>query len=281
MSAFALLCFGELPPTMKNLVVMLGISGALRLIDQEDALVLRYARLAYIAYLLFTVTAHALLHFKVTSRKDTNVITVPKQKKSASWSETMEKAKEAAEKRTGDEEEEDKRENESKDTDEGEEEKKDGEEEEKKEEKKVELETITVMEYDVRTLVAARRAFITNACILAGLHYKMESVSPLIMSGMMGMMKLLTEDKLVQIHIRGEPAVGPLKRPFKPPENPLGKLLKDFSGSKEESDATPGEDLHDDGDSEEDEADAPSALTDLTDEHIKSDFDEDETKKSK
>lgn len=148
------------------------------------------------------------------------------------------------------------------------------------------------MEYDLRKLAAARKGWITNACLLAAINYKMESVSPLVMSVLMGLLRLFSDDPLFQIHIRRAPAVGNLTRPFAAPKNPLAEMLKDMTPKPEgtsdsassptvdaaggHAPAQPLEDLHDDGEDEMDDDTPPPAIDDLKDDHIKSDFDDDD-----
>ncbi len=140
----------------------------------------------------------------------------------------------------------------------------------------------THLEYDLDLLRSGRQGWLLNTLLLAAIHYKMQTVSPLIMSGLMGFFRLVTDDALFKLHIMGNPSVGKLKRPFPAEENPLAVLLKGLVPKPEEENAQQGEDLHDEGDSEEDDdGAAPPAIADLTDDHVKGDFEEDDTEPKK
>lgn len=298
------------------MVAMFGAMAMLRRIDQEEPLVLLYARVGYLLYVAVTSLLYILLHFRIVAIRDMTLITVPLVQKAPSFSEAMEKARKAAEKAEVEKRGESIDDDESTtttttttDKDEGE-----GEEEEKSESSSGEnkTETITVMEYDLRHLASARRSWATSSCFLAAVHYQMQSVSPLAMAAIMGIIRLLTEEPLVQIHLRGVPAVDKLARPFTAEKNPLATMLKDMTPKEDESGTassttstttttggvttTPGriqngqatnnsssnnvdDDLHDDGDDDDDDDDddKPVVSTNIRDDHIKSDFDDDDT----
>ncbi|PXF49008.1 hypothetical protein BWQ96_01146 [Gracilariopsis chorda] len=258
----------------KNMLVMVGTMYMLRKVDQEEPVVLLYARLAFVAYLIVVTSLYSLLHWRITSRCDLSPVTVPLNAKAPSFQEAMDQMKKAAEEQQPQSSE---AKTESESTD-----KKD---EPKKEEPKTE--TITTMEYDLRTLSSARRSWVMNCLILAAVNYKTESVSAIVISPLMTLLRFVTEDPLFLIHVAGSPAVDKLKRPFTPSESPFATLLKEMApkepteDQKKKKDKQPVEDLHDDGESEE-EDNGPTRLTELKDDHIKSDFDEDdEPKKTK
>lgn len=137
---------------------------------------------------------------------------------------------------------------------------------------------VTCMEYDLSLLSTSRKGWLLNTVILSLVHYKMETVSPLLMSALMGVVKLITDDPLFKLHILGYPAVDKLKRPFPPEPNPLAAFMKDLVPKQDADDNSQqpnGEELHDDGDSDDDDH-APPAIADLTDDHVRSEFDDDE-----
>lgn len=254
--------------SMKSMAVMFGAMALMRRIDQEEPKVLFYARIFYMSYVAFTGAIYLYLHHRIVSRKDMTPITVPVTEKAPSMKEAFAKAQAAAEAKSA-----------------GEPEPKPDEEEDS--DKKPKEKVISVMEYDLGKLAAARKSWATNACILAAIHYKMESVSPLIMSCLMGTFRLLADNQLVQIHIRGAPAVGDLKRPFQPPKNPFADMMAEMQKNQEEAankDAadqngqtpTAVEELHDDGEDEDEDDGPPPTIDDLKDDHIKGDFDDDD-----
>lgn len=276
------------------MVAMFGAMAVLRRIDQEEPLVLLYARVAYLAYVGFTVLVYVILHFRIIARKDTTLLKVSKSSNAPSFSEALQEARKAAEKAEEERKEENKDDDEvsmtsivaSEMTENGDKNNiskrpKNEDEHADEDDKKEEMETITVMEYDLRQLASARRSWVTSSCFLAAVHYHMESVSPLVMSAIMGLLRLISEDPLVQIHLRGAPSVGKLARPFTAEKNPLANLLKDFApkdtkSSQSDESARPEEDLHDDGDDDDDD-ETVSTVPNLRDDNIKSDFDDDET----
>lgn len=261
------------------MLAMVGTMYLLRKVDQEEPIVLLYARLAFLAYVVVVTSLYSLLHWRITSRCDLSPVTVPAKPKSPSFKEAMEQMKKAAEEQQSESSGE-KADSESTDKQDGANEK---DEQNKKEVNKTE--TITTMEYDLRTLANARRSWVMNCLILAAVNYKTESVSAIIISPLMTLIRFVTEDPLFLIHVAGSPAVDKLKRPFTPPESPFSTLLKEMSSKEppkdQKTEKKPEEDLHDDGESEE-EDNGPTRLTELKDDHIKSDFDEDdEPKKTK
>lgn len=282
------------------MVAMFGAMAVLRRLDQEEPLVLLYTRVAYLAYFGLTALVYIILHYRIIARKDTTLIKAPISTKPPSFSDALRQAK-----RTAEQEMEKKKEENDYDKDEvsitsivatettdvdGKDKSSDGENEDDEtprndNEKKEEYETITVMEYDLRQLASARRGWVMNSCFLAAVHYHMESVSPLIMSALMGFMRLIGEDPLVQLHLRGAPSVGKLARPFTAEKNPLASLFKDFAPKEDkpgqvQDSSSPEDDLHDDGDDDEDD-EAPNGIPNLIDDHVKSDFDDDESAETK
>ncbi|KAI0561898.1 SRP-independent targeting protein [Gracilaria domingensis] len=254
---------------------MLGTMYLLKKVDQEEPIVLFYARLAFVAYILVVTSLYALLHWRITSRCDLTPVTVPLKSKSPSFKEAMEQAQKAAEEQSQTTET-----SEAKDEDKSQ----DSEDKDKSNSDEPKTETITTMEYDLRTLSGARRSWVMNCLILAAINYKTESVSAIVMSPFMTLIKLLTEDPLFLIHICGAPAVEKLKRPFPAPESPFAALFKEMapkdpSPAKQPKDDKPViEELHGDSESEGEDS-GPTRLTDLGDDHIKSDFDEEEEPK--
>lgn len=83
---------------------------------------------------------------------------------------------------------------------------------------------ITVQQYDLSLLDATRSQLLLQTALLLFLHWKMGSVSPLILQSVMGFFRQL-DDPLIKIHLFGQRDAGPLERPFKPEPNPLFKLL--------------------------------------------------------
>lgn len=286
------------------MVVMFGAMAVLRRIDQEEPLVLLYARVGYLTYVVLTALVYVLLHFRIISRRDLTLVSIPRSSGAPSLRDAFQQARVAAEKseeeRVRKERDDAPPENDDQSTvsttsapatsapngtvdAEGNGADGDADADAEKEE----MEIITVMEYDLRHLASARRSWVTSSCFLAAVHYHMQSVSPLIMSGVMGIIRLLSEDPLVQIHLRGIPAIEKLARPFTAEKNPLASLIKEMTpspdaqtaGGTAQTTSTGQEDLHDDGDDDDDDDDsAPAAAASISDENIKSDFeDEDKT----
>lgn len=124
---------------------------------------------------------------------------------------------------------------------------------------------MTVLEYDLELLRKARQGWIFNTLLLTGIHYKMQTVSPLIMSGLMNFVKLVSDDPLFKLYILGSPSVGKLKRPFEPEESPIAAMLKGMLPKPEDLEGPKGENLRDDGDDteEEDESTTPRTIQDM------------------
>lgn len=136
---------------------------------------------------------------------------------------------------------------------------------------------MTVLEYDMDLLRKARQGWIFNTILLTGIHYKMQTVSPLIMSGLMNFVKLITDDPLFKLHILGSPSVGKLKRPFEPEESPISAMLKGMLPKPEDLEGPKGENLRDDGDDteDEDEVTSPMTIQDLPEASVSEDEEED------
>lgn len=234
--------------SLKSTAVMLGAMYLMRRVDQEDPAVLMQVRLGFSAYMMFTLFMYSVLHFRITRRRDSTKLTVTEPKPAFAPPGVGEG---------------------------------DGDGAESTEPKSY---VTTVMEYDLKVLSSARKQWLMNAIIISLVHYKMETVSPLVMSALMGFMRLVGDDPLVKLHIFGMPAVDSLQRPFKPEQNPLLGLAKDFlpklepegeQGSGAGARREQAEDLHDDGESEDDDEE-PTAMADRSDEHVKSDFDDED-----
>lgn len=240
------------------MVVMFGAMALMRRVDQEDPQVLLYARAAFAVYITLTLLVHAFLHMKIVRRADLTLINVPIVEQKPPFAMPKEEKEEGAEPLPAADKDE--------------------------EEKKPKEEVMTVLEYDLGVLASARKSWISNAIILSLFHYKMESVSPLIMSGVMGLVRLLSDDPLFKLHVLNLPSVGVLQRPFAPEKNPLAAMLKEMAPKPEaETDGhsrpagapADANDLHDDGESDDDE-DPPAGIAALSDDHVKSDFEEDD-----
>lgn len=289
---------------------MFGAMAMLRKIDQEEPLVLLYARVGYLVYVGIAALVYILLHFRIIACRDTTLVTVPLNSKGPSISEAIEQARKAAEKAQQDrlreqalENGDDKNEgvetsetsrsatasadseesaNDETSADQGDQGNQSGNNN-GAEEAPEKTEIITIMEYDLRQLSSARWSWVTSSCFLAAVHYHMESVSPLVMSALMGIIRLLSEDPLVQIHLLGSPAVGKLTRPFVAEKSPLAALMKEMTPKADDKPAEstqtarPEEDLHRDADDDDDDDDdAPAGIADMKDDHIRGDFEEDE-----
>mmetsp|Transcript_28534 Transcript_28534/g.69452 ORF Transcript_28534/g.69452 Transcript_28534/m.69452 type:complete len:149 (-) Transcript_28534:26-472(-) len=69
----------------------------------------------------------------------------------------------------------------------------------------------------------AKRGVMMNALIVSFIHYKMGTVTPMVMTAAMGLVRFL-DDPQVKLHVLGHKDEGDLQRPFKS-DNPLAKLL--------------------------------------------------------
>ncbi|KAK9383536.1 inorganic phosphate transporter Pho88 [Kockiozyma suomiensis] len=76
------------------------------------------------------------------------------------------------------------------------------------------LVTTTVKEYDLQQITTAIRSSLFGIVVLVFMHFKLGYTNPLVMQSILPL-KSLYEQKIVQIHVFGKPAVGDLKRPFK------------------------------------------------------------------
>jgi len=86
------------------------------------------------------------------------------------------------------------------------------------------VEEKTIRDYDMDMLTSQRKAAMTNVAVLMFVHFKMGSTSPLVISSVMGLLKLFDEP-LFKIYVLKQPAEGKLERPFKPEPNPLLAML--------------------------------------------------------
>ncbi|KAK7203403.1 inorganic phosphate transport protein PHO88 [Myxozyma melibiosi] len=76
------------------------------------------------------------------------------------------------------------------------------------------LVTTTIKEYDLLQVTTALRSSLFGIAVLLFMHFKLGYTNPLVMQSILPL-KSLFEQKIVQIHLLGKPAVGDLKRPFK------------------------------------------------------------------
>lgn len=103
----------------------------------------------------------------------------------------------------------------------------------------------TVLAYDLNMLSSARKSWLFHVAILTLIHFKTGSVSPLIMSAVTALARI-PDDPLCRLHIRRQPSVGSLKRPFPPESNALAGMLQSMlpktPGLESASDAGEGND---------------------------------------
>jgi Phosphate transport (Pho88) len=186
---------------MKNLVLMGTTMMAVRRIDQDDPAVLMYARLGFAAYIVIVLLINFVLHMRVVAANNKSLIAVPPPPAPPSFAAPTAPALAA---------------------------------------QPAEDNVTTVLAYDLGVLASARKSWMLNVVILTAIHIKMSGVSTLIMSSVMGLARFL-DDPLFRLHVLGHPAVGPLKRPFKPEENPLAAMLQNLA-PKRPADVDVGED---------------------------------------
>ncbi|KAK9464970.1 inorganic phosphate transporter Pho88 [Lipomyces arxii] len=74
--------------------------------------------------------------------------------------------------------------------------------------------TTTVKEYDLQQVTTAIRSSFMGIAILLFMHFRLGYTNPLVMQSVLPI-KSAFEQKIIQIHVMGKPAVGDLKRPFK------------------------------------------------------------------
>jgi hypothetical protein len=259
----------------KHFAIMGAAMLALKRIDQEDPEVLMYTRLVFAGYVLVSVIINVALYLRVLAARDLGIITVPAPPPSP-FAPPAPAVTDGANPGTPVDED-------AKDT------------------------QSTVLAYDLNLLQTARKSWLMNAVILTLVHMKTASVSPLLMSTIMGLTRYL-DDPLFKLHILGFQSEGPLKRPFPVDKNPLAGLLQGIlpeapsmapaaSGSSSTSHGDVNrrtqqfppayvEDLHEDEDDEDDNDDehAPVSLIeqdDPNDNDFDSDGPADEPKKSK
>lgn len=170
---------------MKNIALMGATMMMVKQIDQEDTDVIMSVRLGFAAYVLLYLGINALLHVRVVSARDLTMLNVPiPQVPSLMPSPNP-----------------------------------DGNGFQAK------TQQSTVLAYDLNALSTARKSWMFNLAILTVIHFKTASVSPLIMSAVMGIARFF-EDPLFKLHVLRHPSVGPLKRPFAPEANPLASFLQ-------------------------------------------------------
>jgi hypothetical protein len=261
----------------KNLLIMGGAMLALKRIDQEDPDVLMYARMIFAGYVVVSLIINVALHFRVIAARDLTMITIPPPTKSPFAAPTAPVPTTGSESRRS------------------------------RVDANSDQERSTVLAYDMGLLQTARKSWLINVVILTLVHMKMSSVSPLLMSSIMGLVRYI-DDPLFKLHILGYRSVGALKRPFAEEANPLGGLLKGImpklpsmepesseAASAIDSDSARGsqrfspvevEELHEDEDDDDDDDDdhEPGPLAEQDDPHdndFESDGPDHEPKKSK
>eukprot|EP00172_Hildenbrandia_rubra_P004150 Plantae.Rhodophyta-Hildenbrandia_rubra.ctg7853.p1 GENE.Plantae.Rhodophyta-Hildenbrandia_rubra.ctg7853~~Plantae.Rhodophyta-Hildenbrandia_rubra.ctg7853.p1 ORF type:complete len:238 (+),score=63.10 Plantae.Rhodophyta-Hildenbrandia_rubra.ctg7853:202-915(+) len=206
---------------IRNMAVMLWAMSYMKTLDQEDPRTILYIRLAFSGYLLIGLLLNLYLHHKIMSISDQTLLKVPPKPPSPFAPPPPP----------------------SSDND-------DNEDETPKDDWK------TVMEYDLSVLSASRFSWISNAVLLTLIHFKMGTVAPMVMSGIMGLNRFY-DDPLVQLHLLGRPAVGKLKRPFEAEKNPMMGMLSSMMGiegpKKEEEEKEEKEAVLAGSDDEEDE----------------------------
>ena len=89
-------------------------------------------------------------------------------------------------------------------------------------------EEITVTEHDTREATKMMSGILMPLLIIGFLHYKWAYIRPLVMQCVMMPMSLY-DNKLIKVHVLGQPATGDLQRPWKPPASPLAALMNPAS----------------------------------------------------
>lgn len=92
-------------------------------------------------------------------------------------------------------------------------------------------------EYDTKKLREKLGQACLHLCITSGIHYKWGNAMPLLLQSINMPLGIL-DDNLFKIHIFGCAAEGKMARPFKPPVNPLAKML----GADEPAEIEPAKD---------------------------------------
>lgn len=184
--------------SVKHLAVMFGAMSIMKAVDQEDPQVIACCRLLFGTYLFVTWALHTYIHVGIARNGDkTTRVTVPAKPPSPfalppppppSGADGAVAAAAASPSPPA-------------------------------------APTIqSVGEYDAGVLAASKKALLMNAVILTGVHLKMGSVSPLVLTSLTGLTRLVDEP-LFQLYVLGRAAAGKLARPFAPEVNPLMALM--------------------------------------------------------
>uniref|UniRef100_A0A7S4R7I3 Inorganic phosphate transporter n=2 Tax=Alexandrium monilatum TaxID=311494 RepID=A0A7S4R7I3_9DINO len=88
-------------------------------------------------------------------------------------------------------------------------------------------------EYDISKLTEQLQQLVVGCCILGFIHLKWGYVLPLALQSLSTPLQLV-DSPLVQIHLRGRPARGNLKRPF-PMVSPFGFPMQSQAGGRSEA----------------------------------------------
>ena len=219
--------------SVRNLAVMIWAMSFIKGIDQEDPQTILFIRLAFAFYTLFCLLLNVYLHMLIVKKADQTVIEVPAR--AASPFAPIPPPEEDTDKKD-----------------------KQGEKRKRKQEPPSltsslttppKMERRTTMDYDLSILSNSRFSWITNAVVLTFIHFKMGTVAPMLMSGIMGLNRYF-DDPLVNLYILGKPATGELKRPFGVDKGPLMGLMKKFFGLGDEQEGKDEEEEDDDDDDE-------------------------------
>lgn len=181
---------------MKNLALMGGTMMLVKRLDQEAADVILYTRAAFAAYLFICCVINMYLHARVVAAGDRSPLVVPPPAPSPFTPPPPPDAPPPP--------------------------------------PPTDTHT-TVLAYDLGILQTARRSWLMNAVVLTLIHAKTGAINPLIMSSVMGLVKLV-DDPLFRLHVLREPATGSLKRPFTPEANPLATLMQGLAPKPEGED---------------------------------------------
>ncbi|KAF8468235.1 inorganic phosphate transporter Pho88 [Kalaharituber pfeilii] len=88
---------------------------------------------------------------------------------------------------------------------------------------KPKLITTTIMGHDLSQLRAAYKSVLMGVGMMVVMHVYFKYTNPLVIQSIIPL-KGVFENKLVQVHLLGKPAVGDLKRPWKSAAGPFGGL---------------------------------------------------------
>lgn len=182
--------------SVKHLAVMFGAMSLMKAVDQEDPQVIAYCRLLFGTYLFATWALHTYIHIGIARNGDkTTRVTVP-AKPPSPFSLPPPPPPAGA----------------------------DGAVVAAAPPPPAAPTIQSVAEYDAGVLAASKKALLMNAVILTGVHLKMGTVSPLVLTSLTGLTRLLDEP-LVQLYVLGRAAAGKLARPFAAEVNPLMAML--------------------------------------------------------